>query len=136
MLAHLRGVANGTAVACNLDPKQAAGVSKVPFGMISPAALEAEARVMAGGAADYGVFNFLENRMRAMTYVHAMLRHILQYAAGQDRDTKSGQFHLAHLRACAGILIDQHVSGMLIDDRPKWAPLSDLKLEEPKDGNK
>ncbi len=118
-----------------LDPKQAAGVSKVPFGMISPAALEAEARVMALGAAKYGAFNFLDNRMKATTYVHAMLRHILQYASGEDRDAESNQSHLAHLRACAGILLDQHASGMVLDDRPAWASLSDLNLKEPKDGS-
>ena len=131
--AHLDGLKRR---AGNDDPKRAAGVSKVPLSMISPAALEAEARVMALGAAKYGAYNFTDNRMKASTYADAMLRHILQWWAGEDCDQESGQPHLAHLRACAAILIEQAASGMLIDDRPKWANLSDLKLEDPKDGSK
>lgn len=114
------------------SPKQAAGVSKVPFGMISPAALEAEARVMALGAEKYGAYNFVENRMKASTYANAMLRHLLQWWGGEDADPESGQPHLAHLRACAAILIEQEVSCMLIDDRPRWAGLSSLNLEKEK----
>ena len=117
----------------NIDPKKVAGVSKVPFSMISPAAQEAEARVMALGAEKYGAYNFVDNQMLASTYANAMLRHLLQWWAGETSDPESGQPHLAHLRACTAILIEQEVSGMLIDDRPKWAGLSSLSLEKEKD---
>ena len=48
----------------------------------------------------------------------AARRHLLQWFDGQDDDSESGVSHLAHARACLGILIDALATGHLVDDRP------------------
>jgi len=100
------------------DPKGAAGRAKTQLVGISPAALVLLGEVMRQGSAKYGYFNWSSERMKASTYYAAALRHLLQWWTGEEQDAESGVDHLAHLMACAMILLEQRLSGQIIDDRP------------------
>lgn len=114
----------------DLNPKHAVGLAKQPYRFIPPAAIAAEGRVMAGnenggGAMEYGPFNWNESGVLAGVYYDAIKRHLEAWWTGQDLDPKSRESHLAHIRACAGILFDAQGMGTLVDDRPigKTMPL-------------
>jgi len=104
----------------NLDnPKDKFGAAKPCLTFIPPAALAHEAVVMALGAAKYSPFNWRSKPVKAKTYVDAAIRHLLQWADGEELDEQSRASHLAHARACCGIILDAQTQGNLIDDRHK-----------------
>ncbi|TCR07303.1 dATP/dGTP diphosphohydrolase domain-containing protein [Neorhizobium sp. JUb45] len=107
------------------NPKRAFGVRKPSAQFIPPVAIIEESAVMALGAAKYGAFNWQDDPVDATTYYSAAIRHLLQWFSGEDRDTESGASHLAHVRACMGILLDAQGAGTLIDDRPNCASAGD-----------
>lgn len=100
------------------NPKDLIGVTKPQLNLVPSSAMILEAAVMQLGAAKYGPFNWREKSVKASIYVAACLRHLLAWHDGQDNDPESGQTHLAHARACLGILIDAQSLGKLVDDRP------------------
>lgn len=100
------------------NPKTAHGVKKTPLHLIPPPALEAEAWVFGLGAQKYGAYNWREHTVSASVYQAAALRHLLAWWNGEGTDPESGQSHLAHARACLGILLDAGACGKLNDDRP------------------
>lgn len=102
-----------------VNPKDAAGQRKPGLSCVPPIALLEEGVVMRLGAAKYGAFNWQETAVRASVYYDAALRHLLSWFAGEDVDPESGVSHLAHVRACCGILIDGAASGKMVDDRPR-----------------
>lgn len=104
------------------NPKQQYGDRKVPVQLVPPAALAYIALGTGEGARKYGAFNWRETRVESMTYVGAMLRHLMSYLDGEDIDPESGNPHLAHLMASAAILADATESGQLIDNRPPSGP--------------
>jgi hypothetical protein len=86
--------------------------------LIPPAAEITEAVVMGLGAKKYGPFNWRAANIKATIYIAAAKRHLAQWMDGQDDDPESGVSHLAHARACLGILLDAQTTGHLVDDRP------------------
>ena len=108
------------------NPKDRIGQQKPPLHLIPPAAEIAESLVMALGAKKYGPFNWRSAKVKASVYVAAARRHILQWFDGQDDDPESSVSHLAHARACLGILLDAMATGHLVDDRPPAGGASDL----------
>lgn len=100
------------------NPKDRIGATKPPLHLIPPAAEILEAVVMGLGAAKYGPFNWRTANVKATIYIAAAKRHLLQWLDGQDDDPESGVSHLAHARACLGILLDALATGHLVDDRP------------------
>ncbi len=100
------------------DPKGQAGAAKPPLALLPPEALRQAAWAHASGAAKYGVANWRECKVEAMTYISAMMRHIGQYLDGEDADAESGLNHIAHVIASANILIDAKHCGTLVDNRP------------------
>ena len=111
------------------NPKDRLGARKPPLQLIPPAAELLESSVMALGARKYGPFNWRSTNVKASVYVAAARRHLLQWFDGQDDDPESGVSHLAHARACLGILLDALATGHLIDDRPP-AGVSDSLIEQ------
>ena len=106
------------------DPKGEAGAAKPGLDNISLAAQYYEGAVMKQGVDTYGAYSWCEHSMKASTYYNAILRHLSAWWQGEDLDPTSGLPHMAHIRASAGILIDQQETNRLIDDRPKrLAPL-------------
>ena len=100
------------------DPKASAGAKKLTFQTLSPAALAEAAEVMRLGARKYGAYNWAQQPMKASIYYDAMMRHVMAWWAGEDRDPESGLLHTAHALCCAMILVEQARAGTLIDDRP------------------
>ena len=108
------------------NPKDRIGAGKPPLHLIPPAAEIAEAVVMALGARKYGPYNWRSASVRGTVYISAARRHLAQWMDGQDNDPESGVSHLAHARACLGILLDALATGHLVDDRPPSGAASEL----------
>ena len=89
---------------------------KPPLELISRDALEAEARVLAFGAAKYGVDNW-RGGMAWRRIGGAAMRHLVAWLDGEDNDPETGESHLAHLRCCTGFLIEYQKRGIGTDDR-------------------
>ena len=100
------------------NPKDRIGAHKPPLHLIPPAAEIMEAVVMGLGAKKYGPYNWRAAEVRATIYIAAARRHLAQWLDGQNIDHESGVSHLAHARACLGILLDAEANGCLLDDRP------------------
>jgi hypothetical protein len=100
------------------NPKQAYGDKKPPLHLIHAIGSLHESAALHSGKLKYGVNNFLEDPVEAMTYVGAMLRHIQQWVSGERRDLKELVHHLGAVKACAGILMTAEAAGTLIDNRP------------------
>lgn len=100
------------------DPKGQAGAAKNPLHLIPTAALIAEAAALRCGAEKYGLNNWRDSGVNAMTYVGAILRHLTSWRDGEDLDPDSGVSHLGMIRANCAILLDATHVGKLVDDRP------------------
>ena len=102
------------------NPKQAYGDLKVPLALIPAPALILMADVFKEGARKYGPYNWRDDPVESMTYLHAALRHIYSFLDGEELDPESGgKPHLAHAMASLAILLDAAVTGNLLDNRPK-----------------
>lgn len=102
-----------------LDPKGDAGALKTPLHLVPPALLEACAMAMKNGAERYGAWNFRDTKVKASTYLGAVMRHIDAWRDGEDIDPDSGVSHLGHAAANLAILLDTAKHGTLVDDRWK-----------------
>ena len=108
------------------NPKDAIGSGKLPMELV-PDTIEAEvALAYLEGALKYGRFNWRVAGVRASVYRAALRRHLAKWWNGQDRDPKTRVKHLASIIACAGILLDAELCGMLTDDRPPAVPMDKL----------
>lgn len=109
------------------NPKDRIGQTKPPLDLIPPAAEILEAVVLGLGARKYGgAFNWRSTNVKATIYVAATKRHLAQWLDGENDDPESGVSHLAHARACLGILIDALATGHLVDDRPEPGAATEL----------
>lgn len=110
----------------NENPKDRVGAGKPPLHLIPPAAEILESIVMGLGARKYGEFNWRMSKLRTTVYIAAAKRHLAQWLDGQDDDPESGVSHLAHARACLGVLLDAISTGNVIDDRPQPGAATEL----------
>lgn len=108
------------------NPKDRVGRTKPPLHLIPPAAEILEAVVMGLGANKYGAYNWRSSAVCATVYIAAARRHLAQWLDGQNDDPESGVSHLAHARACLGILLDAMATGNVVDDRPPAGAASEL----------
>lgn len=102
-----------------MNPKDLLGMKKVPLSLVPPASLIYQALAMKDGAAKYGPYNWRENKVIAMIYIDACMRHLQSWIDGEEVATDSGVPHLAHALACLGIIVDAKETGNLVDNRPK-----------------
>lgn len=100
------------------NPKDLLGIKKPQLWLVPPSALIHEAMAMKNGADKYGAYNWRLKKVRAVIYIDAALRHLQQYLDGEDVAEDSKCHHLAHARACCGIVLDALETGNLVDDRP------------------
>ena len=100
-----------------IDPKGAAGASKIQLQLVPPILNRGVASVMATGASKYGAWNWRSTTVLATTYIGAIRRHLDAWQDGQDMDPESGVSHLAHVAANCAILLDAGSVGTLDDDR-------------------
>ncbi len=108
------------------NPKDRIGATKPPLHLIPAAAEITESLVMAHGAKIYGNFNWRHTKIKASIYIAAARRHLCQWFDGQDEDLETGVSHLAHARACLGILLDAMSLDQMIDDRPGTGAATEL----------
>lgn len=110
------------------NPKDilAASEQRVLLHLIPSTALVHEAGALMDGARKYGPYNWRDGGVGACTYVSAAERHIRAWLDGEEVAADSGRHHLAHARACLGILLDAQEIGNLVDDRPPVAPTADM----------
>ncbi len=100
------------------NPKDLIGITKPQLWLVPSAGIIHEAMAMKNGADKYGAYNWREKKVRAVIYIDAALRHLQQDLDGEDMACDSNWHHLAHARACCGIILDALETGNLIDDRP------------------
>lgn len=111
------------------NPKTTYGALKPPLGLVPSAALIETALVFQDGEMKYGQANWREDPVSTSTYVNALLRHLLKYIDGVERDPESGRKELAHVAANAMILLDAEACGTLIDDRGPKGPAEKVLKE-------
>ncbi|MQQ09118.1 hypothetical protein GFB49_11685 [Epibacterium sp. SM1979] len=104
------------------DPKQEAGLEKIPFACLPIAVLAEDAVAHGEGALKYGRHNWRNGDVLASTYFAATLRHLFAWFEGEDIDPDSGLSHLTKARASLGVLRDAQIQGRAIDDRPPASP--------------
>ncbi len=104
------------------NPKDLIGITKPDLALIPPASTIYEALAMMDGAAKYGAYNWRLKKVQAMIYLSAAKRHIEAVIDGEYTDPKSKVPHLAHAKACCGILADAFEGGFIIDNRPPKGP--------------
>lgn len=100
------------------NPKAAAGRAKVNMGAVPPISMLYLAAAHDLGATKYGIANWRDKPIRARDYVAPLMRHLTQWASGEDLDEGESELpHLAMLMATASVLLDAWTHGALIDDR-------------------
>lgn len=105
------------------NPKDVAAVGRVPLDMVPDTLMLYAAMGFAEGDSKYIAYNFRAEGARASIYVGALKRHMMRYFNGEWADKKTGVPHLASAASCIAILIDGHVTGRLVDDRPPGVDL-------------
>jgi hypothetical protein len=93
-----------------------ADTGKAPISLVPRSAIVAEAEVLGFGARKYAAHNWRKG-MKWSRLGDAALRHLLAWIDGEDVDPETGLSHLAHLRCCAGFLIEYQRLGLGEDDR-------------------
>lgn len=106
------------------NPKTRVGAKKPTTFSIPPSAILHLGGAMENGRRKYGLMNWRENRVSSSVYADAMDRHLLAWRDGENNAADSGCHHLAHVMACAAILIDAMECGNLNDDRSAPGPAS------------
>ncbi len=114
------------------NPKTVFGMKKPRvLSCIPKVAISWLGQVMGNGADKYGAFNWRQKNITASIYEDAMARHMFAWAEGEDTDPDSGLPHLAHVMACAAILLDAADKNVLNDDRPRGVLVGKFKFHEP-----
>lgn len=91
---------------------------KAPMDLLSNHALIKTANVFGYGAKKYGRFNY-HGGMDWSRIISAAYRHLGAFNYGDDIDMESRQCHVAHLAACAFMLMDHILEHKNLDDRRK-----------------
>jgi hypothetical protein len=100
------------------NPKDLIGSSKLPMGLVPDTLTLYASLAFLEGALKYGRFNWRVAGVRFQIYLDALERHRAKLAAGEWEDPVTKVPHLASIIACAGIILDAHTCGKLVDDRP------------------
>lgn len=108
------------------NPKDLIGVAKPSLSAIPASALVHQALAHINGHEKYGFYNWRNNKVQALIYIDAALRHINCYLDGEDYAKDSGVHHLGHVAACCNILLDATETGNLIDNRPPKGTATDV----------
>lgn len=108
------------------NPKDAIARQKVDLSLISPVAQVHIADALMDGAAKYDPYNWRDKKVQARVYLAAAMRHLNQWAMGEELADDSGVHHLGHAAACMVILLDAQAHGCLLDNRAKGIRLQEL----------
>lgn len=94
---------------------------KEDWSLLPPIALRPVIRVLQFGATKYGRHNYAEEQgILWSRFYAAALRHLTSWYEGEDKDSESGELHLAHACCCIiMLLIYQQITKFKTnDDRP------------------
>lgn len=108
------------------NPKDAFGLRKPPLRLLPGPALVLISLVLGLGAKKYGPYNWRGKKVLLTVYIEAAMRHLLSCLDGEWNDRESGQPHLAHVGACALIVLDAACTGNLIIDLPPKGSTAEL----------
>lgn len=108
----------------NPKEKHAEKNNKVPMDYLVYSVLSDDALCHKHGADKYGKLNWRGSRIKASTYVGAIMRHLLAWESGEDTDPDSGLSHLTHIRACCAVVLDSQNHDSFVDDRNKVEVIS------------
>lgn len=100
------------------NPKDRIAGTKLPSGLCPDTAIVHLTLAFLEGALKYGRYNWRIAGVSASVYNDAMERHRKKWWNGQNTDKTTNVHHLANLMACAAIMLDAELYGMLNDDRP------------------
>lgn len=104
------------------NPKDAIGSKKLGTTTVPDAVKFFCALGTIEGALKYGTANWSEAGVRCSIYLDALDRHISKFKAGEWRDPDTRVPHLSNALACIGIILDAHLRGKILDDRPPPNP--------------
>jgi len=96
-----------------------AGKPELSYLFTFGAALREVANVCAYGARKYSRSNYTKGAPYTQS-VDALLRHLLSWQEGEDRDPESGQLHLAHVLWNALRLCQESIVRPDLDDRVSY----------------
>lgn len=109
------------------NPKDLIGITKPGISAIPASALWHLGRAMSEGKQKYGLYNWRETKVQSDIYFDAMMRHAWAWNDGQElADGPLQCHHLAHVMACAAILLDGMETSQLIDKRGRPGTLPTL----------
>jgi hypothetical protein len=80
---------------------------KMDWTLVPWDALEPIVRVLEFGAKKYERDNWLHVPGSTRRYTAALLRHVIAYASGEEKDSETGESHLAHAGCCLLFLLSQ-----------------------------
>lgn len=91
--------------------------NKVRMELIPPSLLRAVGRILTFGAKKYADRNW-EKGIKWSRCYGALLRHLLAWWGGEDRDAETKESHLWHAACCLAFLIEYEDTHRELDDRP------------------
>lgn len=107
-----------TSKATSTNPKDIVGSVKANMLLFPPIALVHAVDAMMDGAGKYDPYNWRAKHITTTNYLHAAIRHIIDYWEGEECAPDSRAKHLGHAIATLGIVLDAEAHGCLINDRP------------------
>lgn len=99
------------------NPKDIIGSDKLPLHLWPETATVLGCLGLLEGALKYGRSNFRAVGVKASIYYDAARRHLNAWFEGEELDPDSGLPHMAHVLACAAIIVEAQARGNLVDDR-------------------
>ncbi len=93
---------------------------KVQLELLSPIALTEIGKVLTFGAKKYASWNWAKG-IKYTRVLGAIMRHLLAYMGGEDKDPESGLSHIAHLMTNCMFLLHFEKIRPDLDDREKNA---------------
>ena len=99
------------------NPKDAIGSDKLPVHLWPQSATAFGCIGLLNGMLKYGRMNWRACGVRATIYIDACMRHIKDWADGEDYDPEDGVHNLSAALACLAIIVDAMCSDKLNDDR-------------------
>lgn len=91
---------------------------KIPLELLPVTALEEIAKALDFGKGKYGAWNWTGG-IAWMRVIGALMRHVLAFKRGEDKDPESGLSHLAHAGCCILFLLTYEKTRKSFDDRYK-----------------
>jgi hypothetical protein len=91
---------------------------KLPMHLVPPKAIKALAEVLQYGAHKYDERNWEKGANYSVPYA-SLMRHLIAFWEGEDKDPESGLSHTHHILMNAAMLVEYEGQSDLFDDRPK-----------------